>query len=253
LGYQAQIGYANLVSDLFDVELAKTHTRADWSRRPLPDSFVEYAAEDVKYLLPAREILSERLEKLGRLGWALEDSADLLQAELYDINPDTAISRIRGAGNLRGKSRSAATALASWREKQALQSNRPRQWIMRDNVLLELASSRPASENEMRDIDGLGNRTIERAGDELLRILRRANTQANDYEPPRRPDEKQRKILKEMQRQVSVCADDLGLASEIIAPKKDLTSALLGARDNRVFKGWRRVVVGAALLELLEN
>lgn len=253
LGYQPQIGYANLVADLFDVELAKSHTRADWSRRPLPESFMNYAAEDVLYLLPAREVLSERLEKLERLDWVLEDSADLLQTELYENDPESAIGRIRGAGGLRGKSRSAAAALASWREKQALRSNRPRQWILRDSVLLELASRRPASDSELREIDGLGARTVERAGDEILKMLHRASNAENDYEPPPRPDEKQKKVLKEMQRRIAQCADELGLASEIIAPKKDLTSALLGARDIRLFKGWRRAVIGAALLELLEH
>jgi ribonuclease D len=253
LGYQPQIGYANLVAELFNVDLAKTHTRADWSRRPLPQSFKEYAAEDVVYLLPAQEILRNRLSELGRLDWALEDSADLLQTGLYDSDPGKAIDRIRGAGKLRGTSRSAAADLATWREREALRSNRPRQWIMRDAVLLALAGSRATSKGELDQIDGLGERTIERAGDVLLKILQAATARRNDYEPPPRPDEKQKKILQEMQRLVSACADELGIASEIIAPRKELSSALSGAREGRVFKGWRRTLVGAALLELLEH
>ena len=70
LGFAPQIGYAGLVKDLFGVELAKSHTRADWTKRPLPAAALEYAAEDVEYLLPAYEILTERLGKLGREGWA---------------------------------------------------------------------------------------------------------------------------------------------------------------------------------------
>ena len=72
LGYQPQIGYGNLVNELFGIELAKLHTRADWSQRPLPNALMQYAAEDVQYLLPAYDTLSERLEKLGRLQWAVE-------------------------------------------------------------------------------------------------------------------------------------------------------------------------------------
>jgi len=68
LGMQPQIGYAGLVKALFDVDIPKTHTRADWSQRPLPDALLEYAVEDVEHLLPAWELLVERLEKAGRKG-----------------------------------------------------------------------------------------------------------------------------------------------------------------------------------------
>jgi ribonuclease D len=78
LGMQPQIGYAGLVKALFDVEIPKSHTRADWSRRPLDDALLHYAVEDVEYLLPAYDRLGERLEKSGRLTWAEEDSALLL-------------------------------------------------------------------------------------------------------------------------------------------------------------------------------
>ncbi len=253
LGYQPQMGYANLVAELFDVELAKTHTRADWSRRPLPESFMEYAAEDVLYLLPAHELLSERLQKMGRLEWAMEDSAYLLQTSLYENDPLLAINRLKGAGKLRGTARAAADCLAAWREKEALRSNRPRQWIMRDSVLLELATSRAMSEDALGNISGLGSRTIEKAGRQLLKILRDASGNESVYVPPPRPDEKQKILLKEMQRRVSDCAEELGIATEIVAPKKELSAAMLGATDSRVFQGWRRVLVGDDLLGLLDN
>jgi ribonuclease D len=131
LGYAPQMGYAGLVDELFDVQLAKSHTRADWSRRPLSDAVLEYAAEDVLYLIPAYELLKERLEKLGRLSWAEDDSADLLQPSLYDTNPDLAVARLKGARNLAGSARNAAVRLAAWREREALRSNRPRQWILK--------------------------------------------------------------------------------------------------------------------------
>lgn len=253
LGYQPQMGYAGLVAELFDVELAKTHTRADWSRRPLPDAYMDYAAEDVLYLLPARQILSEKLDKLGRLSWAIEDSADLLQVSLYDSNPELAINRLKGAGKLRGHARSAAHSLAVWREKQALQRNRPRQWIIRDPVLLELATSDANSLDDLKQISGLAERTIERSGRQLLELLAEAADQKSDYVPPARPDEKQKKLLKDLQRCVTSRAESLGIATEIVAPKKELSAAVMGTTDSRVFKGWRRSLVGDELLELLDG
>ena len=113
LGYQPQIGYGSMVTELFDIKLSKSHTRADWSQRPLPDAFIKYAAEDVQYLLPAYDTLTERLDKLGRMEWAVEDSMDLLDVSLYDSDAAQAINRLDGARNLRGRARSAAANLAA--------------------------------------------------------------------------------------------------------------------------------------------
>lgn len=253
LGYQPQMGYANLVTELFEVELAKSHTRADWSKRPLTESVLSYAAEDVEYLLPAYEILTERLRKTGRLEWALQDSADLLDVGLYDPDPTLAIDRLKGARNLQGRGRAAATGLATWRELEALRSNRPRQWIMRDQTLVDIAMTQPKDRDALAKISGLPENTIRRAGEQLLAIVSDATHDESGYNPPPRPDEKQKALLNKLQKTVTACAEDLGIATELIAPKKELSAAILGARDSRVFKGWRRDIVGNTLLDLLER
>lgn len=253
LGYAPQLGYAGLVKELFDVELAKSHTRADWTRRPLPDAALEYAAEDVQYLLPAYEQLAERLKKLDRLGWAEEDSACLLQPSLYNGDFRHAVDRLRGAQNLRGRARAAAARLASWREREAVRSDRPRQWIMKDSVLLEIASANPRNRNALAAINGLAPRTLRRADKTLLDILKAANSDNDTYEPPRKPDERQRAILKDMQSAVSACAEHLAIAAEVIAPRKELSASLNGSRESRVFTGWRRELIGNALLTMLES
>ncbi len=253
LGFQPQIGYAGLVKELFDIELAKSHTRADWSKRPIADALLNYAAEDVQFLLPARDALLERLEQAGRLDWALQDSQDLLDVALYQTNPGAAIQRLKGARNLRGRARAAAAALAAWREQQAISSNRPRQWILRDPVLVDLAMRAPDSKSALARIDGLPEKVIRRAGDELLGIIRHATDDASGYQPPARPDESQKVALQKMQQYVAVVADDIGIASELIAPKKELSAAMLGQRQLRVFTGWRGDLVGEELLGLLEH
>ena len=253
LGYQPQLGYSNLVEELFGEKLAKSHTRADWSRRPLADAEMEYAAEDVEYLLPAYEILSERLDKLGRLAWASEDSADLLDEKLYRNDPSIAIDRLKGARNLRGAARSAAVRLAEWRERKALGRNRPRQWIMRDAVLLEIAVARPASKSALAAIPGMAERTVQRSAGQILSILEEAANDRSSYEPPARPDERQKTLLKNMQALVSDQAEELDLATELIAPKKELSSALSGNREQRVFKGWRNDLVGRELAGMLDS
>ena len=253
LGYQPQIGYGSLVNELFDVELAKSHTRANWSKRPISAALLEYAAEDVKFLLPAYDALVEKLDAAGRLEWAVQDSSDLLNAKLYKVDPDDAIHRVKGARNLRGRARTAAAGLASWREQEAVRRNRPRQWIMRDPVLINMAIRAPDSKETLATIEGMPEKTMRRVGDTLLRVI--ADTTEDDgcYEPPARPNEGQKAALKKMQQYVASVADDLGLATELIAPKKELSAAMFGDRDLRVFSGWRRDVIGHELLALLES
>ena len=253
LGYMPQIGYANLVLELFDVELAKSHTRADWSQRPLPEAVLRYAAEDVEYLLPAYEILSERLDKLGRRSWAVEDSMNLLDPGLYSSTPIAAIERLKGARNLRGEERAVASGLAEWREKEALRRNRPRQWILRDAVIVEIAQARPESQRALQTIPGLPDKTAARAGDDLLAVVASAAHQKVDYQPPSRPDEQQKSILKKAQKMVADCAAGLGISAEIVAPKKELSAAVAGNRESRIFRGWRREVIGNRLLEQFER
>ena len=252
LGFAPQLGYAGLVKELFGVELAKSHTRADWTKRPLPAAALEYAAEDVEYLLPAYEILTERLSKLDRLRWAEEDSAFLLQPSLYKGDFRHAVERLKGAKNLRGRARAAAARLASWREREAVRSDRPRQWIIKDAVLLEIAAAGPKDQESLAAIAGLAPRTLRRSGKSLLGILDDARGDNIDYEPPQKPGEKQRTVLKGMQAAVTACAEELNIAAEIVAPKKELSASLNGDRDSRVFTGWRRELIGEKLLDMLE-
>lgn len=252
LGYAAQMGYAGLVKDLFEVEMEKSHTRADWTKRPLREAYLQYAAEDVEYLLPAYDCLCERLDHVGRLDWARQDSRLLLDPELYEISADQAIGRLKGAKNFRGRRRAAAARLAAWREGEAVRRNRPRQWIMRDNVLLEIAYQLPESENQLSKIDGMSPRLLGRVGKELLRAIEASIADEHDYIPPSPPGEEQKALLKQMQAYVAQCAEDLGLAAETIASKRELSAVVVSGRtDSRVFSGWRREIIGDDLLKLL--
>jgi len=135
-----------------------------------------------------------------------------------------------------------------------LRRDRPRQWIMRDPVLLDIAVNRPDTREKLGATPGLAARTAARAGDQLLRVLADAENEQSDYEPPQKPNERQKAVLKKMQEQVSDTAEELGLATELlIAPKKELSAALLGSRSLRIFRGWRHELVGQRLLEMLKD
>jgi len=252
LGYPAQMGYAGLMKELFDIDMAKSHTRADWTRRPLRDEYLDYAAEDVEYLLPAADILSERLDKKDRLDWARQDSALLLDQSLYELSGEQAVDRLKGARNFRGVKRAAAVRLAAWREAEAIRRDRPRQWIVRDNVLLDIAYKLPDSEEALAAIDGIPPKLISRVGKQLTDAVVAAKADQSDYQPPSPPDEDQKILLKEMQSQVAECARNLDIAAETVASKRELSGVIVtGNTDTRVFNGWRRDLIGEQLLGLL--
>jgi ribonuclease D len=252
LGMPAQLGYAGLVKALFDVEIHKMHTRADWSRRPLRKEFLEYAAEDVEYLLPACEKLVEQLEDKGRLEWAREDSRWLLDPELYTNDNGQAIERLKGARNFRGRKRAAAKRLADWREQEAIKRNRPRQWIMRDNVLLDIAWKLPRSEAELGNIQGVPAKLVKRVGHHLLEEVAKSAGDNESYDPPRPPNEGQKALLKEMQSRVAACAKKLDIVAETLASKRELSAVIsTGTRKSKLFSGWRADVIGEELLRLL--
>ncbi len=257
LGYQPQLGYAGLIKALFDVDLPKLHTRANWAIRPLPEAYLAYAAEDVEFLLPARERLADRLDEKGRLGWAIDDSRLLLDPALYAADPLLAAQRLKSLSKLGGARRAAAAALAAWRETDAIERNLPRQWILKDAVLTDIAVRLPANTAELERIEGLPPKIIKRAGDVLLAAVASARDQADvGAEPQRRrrggPDEEQKSVLLAMQARVAECANDLGVAAETIASKKELSAVILeGERNARVFTGWRKSLIGDQLARML--
>ena len=252
LGHPAQMGYASLVKELFNVDMEKSHTRADWTKRPLREAFLEYAAEDVEYLLPAFEHLGERLDAKGRLEWAREDSRLLLDPKLYDLGADQALDRLKGARAFRGRKRAAAARLAAWREREAISRNRPRQWILRDSVLLDIAYQLPTSIDQLAATEGMPAKLLGRAGQELLQAIDASATDENNYSPPRPPDEAQKALLKEMQARVQKCAEELGIAAETVASKRELAALIIsGSHQSRVFSGWRRDIIGNDLLALM--
>jgi len=176
----------------------------------------------------------------------------LLDPALYDISGDQAIERVKGARNFRGQKRAAASRLAAWREAEAIQRDRPRQWIMRDNVLLDIAHNLPRSEAEMADLQGIPPKLVQRVGQQLLDAVEASAGDEKCYQPPRPPDEGQKVLLKEMQARVAACAEKLDIAAETVASKRELSAVIISGNNNsRVFGGWRAEVIGDDLISLL--
>ncbi len=253
LGHPAQIGYAGLVQRLLDVSLDKSHARTDWSRRPLAQDKLAYAADDVRYLLQIHALLEAQLHARGRLAWAQEDCAALLNPDLYQNPPDQAWHRVKGLRRLQGRGRAAARALAAWRETTAEWLDRPRRWVMSDEQLLALAAALPADAEAMAEVRGLPAGLVRRRGDELLAVLAQVPDSVADEIDPLPLDDAEKSQLNRLATLTRKLADELGIEPEVLATRAELTAAARGGREGRIFQGWRGEVLGDRLLEVLPS
>lgn len=252
VGFPAQIGYADLSRELLGVNLHKSQTRTDWSRRPLSAAQLDYALDDVRHLPPLRECLEERLHRLGRRAWFDEEMANL-DTESWVIEPDKAWQRIKAFGDLDPDRQRLAQLLAAWRERRAQSSDRPRGWILPDPALRDIVFQVPRSLAELTRLRELPDGIRDNSGATLLELIATAAVP----EPPaplpqrRRPDPTKLDTvtrLAEVARRVSV---GLGLAPEILATRRELERLANGHHDGPPLTGWRRHAVGTELLKAL--
>jgi ribonuclease D len=252
-GFPAQVGYAELVRRLLGVELAKSHTRTDWSRRPLSPEQIEYAVDDVRYLLPMAAQLEEQLGRLGRLEWLGEELSVLTDERFLTIAPEEAWQRVKSLRDLDPARARLGRALAAWRERAAMAHNRPRGWILEDAVLREVVMQVPRTLAALAQVPQMPPGLVKRRGAELLACVQGA--QVPDPAPPlpvrARPDPVRAALVKRLGGITQSVARELGLVPEILATRRDLEQLADGARDGAPLHGWRAQVLGGRLLTAL--
>jgi ribonuclease D len=255
LGHPPQAGYATLVEAEFGVRLDKSQTRTDWSRRPLTAAQLAYAAEDVAWLPDLARLLRERLAAMGRLAWAEEESAALLDPALYGVRPERAFDRLTGLEYQPVAMQARARRLAAWREVRADQADRPRQWILSDQALLALAGAAPADLAGIEALQVMAPGAIRNSGAAILGELRAAEADLAggvlSLAQLPRPAAADNGNLKRLAGVVQKAAGELGIAAEILATRSEMTALMRGSRTVRPLRGWRRAVVGEALLGAL--
>jgi ribonuclease D len=255
LGYDDQIGYAALVTAITGVLLDKTHTRTDWSKRPLSAAQHQYAEDDVRYLMPVYEALHERLAVAGRLAWVAEDCAHLTDPALYANDPADAWRRLRGGAELPAANQQMLRTLAAFREQTAQSRNLPRGWVLRDEVLFELARRAPHTVAELGAIRGLEDSARERWGDAILASIddgRRAEPLLIwERQAPPTPD--QTTLGKRLMETIRSVAQEHELAPAVLATRRDVDKLVRGAAPASVLRGWRAELLGAKLDVLLPS
>ena len=255
LGYQENPGYAMLVSGFLNINLSKTHTRTDWSQRPLSAEQVQYAADDVIYLAKIYCMMQEQLKALGRDQWLNEDFAQLLNPELYDLPPENAWLKIRGKNKLTGKQLAIVQVLAEWREKAAKNGDKPKNWIVRDEHILDMAKLQPTNMSELAKIRGINDGFLRRSGPKVCQLIKegqeKEGLKLKDKPNSAKKTQQQEAILDILNAVVRLRAVENALNPIILATRKDLESLLMQEDDCALLTGWRYSMVGKELQTVL--
>ncbi len=255
LGHGDQVGYGALVQDVLGIGLDKSHARADWSRRPLDAAQIRYAADDVRYLAQIYPRLLAELAEQRRLDWLSEDFAALSRPQTYDNPPEEAWRRVSGANRLHGVQLAILQRLASWREERARAINKPRKWILKDDVLTDLARHAPTDLKHLERVRGLDGATVNRSGRELLGIIREARETPKDQWPEPTPrlrlEPGQEAVVDAMMAVLRQCADQNRVSAPALAARRDLEAIVAGRRDVPLLQGWRAALAGETIESLL--
>ncbi|MBW8874467.1 MAG: ribonuclease D [Acidobacteria bacterium] len=257
-GAGAFLSYQKLVAAYLGVELAKEETRTDWLARPLSAAQLAYAAEDVAWLIPLYDRITAELGELGRLSWAFEDSAALLDTSRFDEDSAAAYLRVKGAGRLDCRQLAALQSLAAWRDREARRRDLPRSFVVKDDLLLALATRRPKHARDLQRLPSCDVRQAARDGDVWLQLLEEAAARPEEELPPRitgkPPSPAVRDLENRLRDRVREKAAALNVPPEVLAPRRTLDALLrltVGKPDPRLpreLQGWRREVIGEDLL-----
>ena len=257
-GAGAFLSYQKLVAAYLGVELAKEETRTDWLARPLSPAQLAYAAEDVAYLIPLYERLTAELEELGRLSWPFEDSAALLDTSRFAEDSEAAYLRVKGAGRLDRRQLAALQTLAAWRDREARRRDLPRSFVLKDDLLLALATRRPKNERELQKLPSFNAGQAARDATVWLQLLEEAAARPEAELPPRITGKPLSPAVRDLENRlrdrVREKAGALNVPPEILAPRRTLDALMrltVGKADPRLpreLQGWRREVIGEDLL-----
>ena len=253
------MGYSRLVQAVLNIELPKGETRSDWLQRPLTETQVSYAAEDVLHLAEVYNLLQQQLSA-EKNAWVLEDGAELVANLGREIAPEDAYREAKLAWKLSRAQLAVLRELCAWREREARARNQPRNRIIREHSLWPLARTQPDNLVALARIDDMHPKTVRQDGEFLLQLIKRAAATPPQDWPEALPEPlplEASSLLKKLRAIGQREGERLNIAPELMLRKKTLEALLKTGYPNGPYqlpdslRGWRRELMGQALLDCL--
>lgn len=254
-GFGESVGYDTLARKLTGAKIDKSSRFADWAHRPLKKRQIEYAIADVVHLRPIYEKLRRRLEKTGRTAWLDEEMSVLSNPETYRLEPELAWRRLKTRSNDR-RYLAVVRALAAWREAEAQHRDVPRNRVLRDEQLFDIAAHRPPTTEELARTRGLsGDMARGRLGQGILKAVKEGVAVPDD-QCPMPPPRVERPagigpIIDLLKVLLKMKCEENEVAQKLVATTADLEQ--IAANDEAAvpaLSGWRREIFGNEALAL---
>ena len=248
-GYGESVSYEKLVRQITGVQIDKSSRFTDWSHRPLSKQQLNYALSDVTHLRTVYESLLNQLEKNGRINWLNEEFQNILSPKTYDIPLNQIWKRLK-IKNGRPKFLILVRELCAYREKEAQNRNIPRNRVIRDDVLLDIAARSPRSSVDLAKVRSLSPKFAEgRLGKSILRVVAEASnipeSDAPQLENPNKPKPQKPALIELLKVLLKHKSEDNNVAQKLIASTADLEA--IAENDNAnvlALNGWRKDVFG---------
>lgn len=257
LGLHEQISYAALVQHFLNISLPKAHTRTDWSKRPLSTEQLQYAADDVRYLYAMYPHVRAQLESQARWDWCMTEGSLLAKNATQVSLAEDLWQHVTGVQRLTPPQLAILRELSQWREQQAQHSNRPRRWILQDEVMLALATQAPANLEQLRVIPALPAGVVDRHADTLLRLIEQGRQvpAALWPAPPIRDalSPEQKTLLTTLSTKLRQIAEQQHICTPVLATRRDLERLVVNGQRIPLLEGWRHQLAGQFLMPLLPS
>jgi len=257
LGFSDQCGYAALISKMLNIQVDKDQTRTDWSQRPLNDKQIHYAANDVRYLLQVYPLIMDKLSSQNRTEWLVDDFTALTNEALYSIDPESSWRRVSGHNKLKPRQLVILQKLAAWRENTAIKRDRPRRWILADDILMSLAQQLPSNLAQLEKIRGIKSGTIDNSGDAIIKIIAEGKNIPEEQWPHL---VKRQRSTPQQDALVDVClaymkqlAFENDISPGILCNRKEMEQLIMGESNLNILQGWRKKLIGQPILNLLQG
>ncbi|MBR0403749.1 MAG: ribonuclease D [Eggerthellaceae bacterium] len=258
LGQAQQIGYASLVHSICGVKLKKVDSFTDWSVRPLSDSQLSYAQEDVLYLPKMYEAMKNQLKEKGRLSWLEAEFAEMSDPSNYVADERERFRRLKHSTQLSRRQMAAAREIAAWREIEARKRNVPRKWVLTDEQIVEACKREPRKVDDLFMVRGIRERLTTKDARIVVELASAALDSAPDTWPEIQASGKsepnvdaQVDLLMSI---VRIRARENGVAVPTLASHSDLVDVARGYRKGiDLLRGWRKELVGQELVDFMEG
>ncbi|MEC9019311.1 MAG: ribonuclease D [Nitrospinota bacterium] len=263
VGWGSQISFAKLIQKALGKHIHKNETYTDWCRRPLSQNQIQYAIDDVRYLMPAYESLLEKLKQLNRSNWMKGEVSNWEDSATFALpDPQTRYMKIKSLRSLKPRNMAVLRELAAWRERLAVTRDCLAKSIVRDETLLEIARKMPADIKDLSSIRGFYHKELGKSGKAIIESVKRGNKVPED-ELPTLPESDgystTRGIEELLSAFVQIRSEELKIEPSVLADRKRIHSFAthfeqsMNMDGHFLLQGWRKECIGKPMLSLLNG